>query len=73
MGVGAGIFKMTKSNTKTVNSANPTAQEISLAEAYSQSASQDKLINADFEAASQDGIVDEQTLVRLIDANATDY
>ena len=73
MGVGAGLFRMTNSNTKTGNSANSTAQEISLAEAYSQSAGQDKLINADFEAALEDEIVDEQILVRLIDANATGY
>jgi hypothetical protein len=64
---------MTNAITKTLNSSNRPEQEIGLADAYSQSASQDKLINAGFEAALEDGIVDEQTLVRLIDVNATGY
>jgi hypothetical protein len=58
MGVGAGIFKMTNTTTKPVNLANLTEQKISLAEAYAQSASQDKLVDKEFEASLGDGLID---------------
>ena len=71
MGVGAGIFKMTNTVTKSVNSANPTAQEISLAEAYAQSAAQDKLIAACFDSSLQDGLIEKITLERPMDASSS--
>ena len=59
MGVGAGIFRMTKATTQTVNLPNLTEQEIYLAEAYAQSARQDKLIASDFEPGLFDGLTNE--------------
>ena len=60
MGVGAGIFKMTSAPAKTVDSADLKEQEGSLAEAYAQSASQDKKIAAEFDATLADGLVSVQ-------------
>ena len=48
MGVGAGLFNMTQVPAKTMDSLIPPAREISLVEAYSRSATQDKLMAARF-------------------------
>ena len=57
--MGAGIFRMTNATTQTVNLPNLTEQEIYLAEAYAQSARQDKLIASDFESGLFDGLTNE--------------
>ena len=67
MGVEAGIFKMTNVPAKTADSADLSDQESDLAEAYSQSASQDKLIASKFEHAIGDGLKGEAVLFSPID------
>ena len=62
MGVGAGIFRMANTNTKPVNLANLTEQEISLAAAYAESTSQDKRIAKEFDTALGDGLVSEDAI-----------
>ena len=61
-----GIFKMTNTTTKPVNLANLTEQEISLAEAYAESAGQDKLIADEFDSALGDGLINENMSVKPI-------
>ena len=57
MGVGEGIFNMTNSKTKAIDSPNLPEQSISLDEAYAQSGIQDKLMAVDFDAFLNDGLV----------------
>ena len=47
---------MTNTTTKTLNSSNLPEQEIGLAEAYAESAIQDKLMAAAFDVALDDGL-----------------
>lgn len=54
--VGAGIFKMTNSPDKTVNSPPPDEEKICLKEAYAPSASEDKLMDAAFADVLSDGL-----------------
>lgn len=56
---------------KTVNLKNLPDQEISLDEAYAQSAAQDKLIAEEFDAALGDGLIEECMFKKPMDADAS--
>ena len=58
MGVGVGLFRMTKIPSTTADLANLQEQEIDLDEAYAQSSNEDKLLAMDFKVALGDGLAD---------------
>ena len=60
---------MTNATTQTVNLPNLTEQEIYLAEAYAQSARQDKLMASEFEYAIDDGLKGEDAFLSSLDAD----
>ena len=71
MGVGAGIFRMRNASTKTVDLINLPEQEICLDEACAQSASEDKLMAADFDAFLNDGLIEKTTSKRPMDSSSS--
>lgn len=56
---------------KTVNLANLTGQKICLDKAYAQSASENKLVAADFDAFLNDGLIEKTTSKRPIDLSSS--
>ena len=62
MGVGVGLFRMTQAPPNTVDSLIPPEKESGLAEAYAQSAAQDKLMTAYFDVALDDGLLNADGL-----------
>ena len=62
---------MTNTSTKTMNLANLQEQEICLDEAYAQSANEDKLVAADFDAFLNDGLIEKTTSKRPIDSSSS--